>query len=151
MSCDCCDVGVQFRQWLLAIPEVTAWCGQRVIDTVDENQTQPFIWFSRSGGNAGDTLTPCGSDCLMSEIYYDIEVIDDVRRLAQTRRIAEIIRRAANTWNYERYNEPFGDADAEFYVQMIEVDDVNDDYIPKVAQYVDGIAWTSMNVEITPR
>jgi len=152
MTCECCDVGVQFRQWLLDIPEVADYVhgGDSIVDTIEENQKKPFIWYSASGGTNSDVLTECGSNCLMSEIFYDMEIVDDARYLARTRRIAEKIRQEANNWTLNHVSDPFGDPDAEFYVQMIEVNDVTDNYVHKCALFLPGIMWTSMNVEITP-
>lgn len=145
---DTCDIGVHFRDWLLAIPEVAEWLGedQAVLDTIDEDSCPPMIWYSRSGTRNSDLLTGCGSG-LPEEVAYEVEVIGHERMLHETRRIAELIRNAADD---HAIATPFGTPDSDLYVQMIEVIEVDDDYVPRAFPFIEGACFTAFKVEITP-
>lgn len=140
-----CDIGEYFRAWMLAIPAVKKWVGDTIVDTInnDDGCDRPLIWYSRSGSVPSGTLNNCGGGEEL--IRFDLEIIADEKYLSETRRIAEILRQAAN--RHER-TDPFGAAT--FKIQMIEIMDADDRFIPKAYSFLEGICVTAMAVEISP-
>lgn len=143
-----CDIGKHFRDWLLSIDEVAEWLGENeaVIDTIDDDSCPPLIWFSRAATRNGDTLVNCGSG-LPEEVVYEIEVIGPERMLADTRRIADCIRVAADE---HVTATPFGEPDSGLHIQLIDVLEVTDEYVPRAYPYVEASCFTALRIELTP-
>lgn len=147
MSDNYCDIGREFRGWLLSIDDVAEWLGENeaVIDTLDDDSCWPLIWFSRRSTVNSDLVDGCGG--LPEQIVYDIEVIDHERSLADSRRIVECIRQAADS--HER-PDLFGFPDSELKMQLIEVDEIDDSYQPLAAAYLPDCCFTAARVILHP-
>jgi hypothetical protein len=135
-----CELGPNLRKWLLSLPEVAAYCGNRIVDTIPEECREGFIWYSMQDAEDSDSLCE-GFD----EFDYLLEIIGPVRELTETRRLKRVITNAC--LNYER-GTPFGADD--YWVQSLEVIKLGDSYVPTAIQYLDGIAFTAMAIRITP-
>ena len=138
------DITEQFRAWLLSLAVVEAYVGEDVVDTiVDPNCKKPLIWYNRTGIQTSVCLdaNPSGELMLPERTYFVFEVIDDVDKLALTRKVALEIQLQA-----ERHKacRPFG----VLAVQMINITDVDDNYTPYAPFRVNGAEWTALQYEV---
>ncbi len=137
-----CDIGQYFRAWLLSIPQVSAYFGPRIVDTLPSECNRPFVWYSLEDANENGTLC----DGVGFEDYdYLLEIVGPPIELPQLRRMKKIITDACQS--YER-GEPFGHDDLS--IQSLEVQRLKDSYTPTAPLYFANIAFTAMAIQITP-
>lgn len=139
---DNCDIGEYFRRWMLNVPGVSQIVGEKVIDTIPESDScgEPFIWYSLDDATDSECFEE-GFD----DYDYTVEIIASRLRSADTRKLKTLLINACQS--YKRGDE-FGSPD--FKIQSLEVMRAKDDFLPTIVNFMKGISFSVLHVQITP-
>lgn len=140
------DIRADIRKWIATAIEthdadLVTLLGDRIVDAQTlAPEDLPLIWFRRSGvimdpGCSDGPNAIAGVDVLM-------EFCGDSAQIGLVQRLETAVLCAYRAFNPNGTN--FGDR----HVQLVELDNVDDNYQPYVAGTIEGVYWTALSLKV---